>query len=155
MSNQDQTAGVNGASIAYERLESVRTRRMLAFLIDYVIVGLLVVASIIPVFILGLLTFGLGWLLFPALGALIAILYVGLTMGGPNQATLGMAFFSLRIEALDGRRIDFLTAVVHAVLFWAAHVVFTPLLLVVSLLNEKKQLVHDVLLGTVIVRTDV
>ena len=155
MTNHDHIADAGGASIAYERLESVRTRRVLAFLIDYVIVGLLVVASVIPVFILGLLTFGLGWLLFPALGALIAIVYVGLTMGGPSQATLGMAFFSLRIEALDGGRIDFLTAVVHAVLFWAGHVVFTPLLLVVSLLTEKKQLIHDVLLGTVIVRTDV
>jgi uncharacterized RDD family membrane protein YckC len=136
------------------RLEGVRTRRMLAFLIDYTIVGVLWLVALAPVFLLGILTLGLAWLLYPVLGALIALLYVGTTMSGPRQATWGMSFFSLRIERLDGSRIDFMTAVVHAVLFWAAHIVFTPLLLVVSLFTQKKQLIHDVLLGTVIVRSD-
>ncbi len=75
-------------------------------------------------------------------------------MSGPRQATWGMSFFSLRIERLDGTQVDFMTAMVHAVLFWAAHIVFTPLLLVVSLFTQKKQLVHDILLGTVVVRSD-
>ena len=136
------------------RLEGVRTRRMLAFLFDYAIVGALWLFSLVPVFLLGILTLGLAWLLYPALGAIIALLYVGTTMSGPQQATWGMRFFSIRIERLDGTAVDFMTAVVHAVLFWAAHIVFTPLLLVVSLFTEKKQLVQDILLGTVVVRSD-
>ena len=137
-----------------ERFDGVRTRRILAFIVDYVIVGLLVIAAIIPVFIFGILTLGLGWLLYPVLGILVAAIYLAMTMGGPKQATLGMDFFSLRIEAIDGRQIDGLTAIVHGVIFWAAHVVFTPLLLVVSLFSARKQLVQDILLGTVIVRSD-
>lgn len=146
MANQD---------INPEALEGVRTRRMLAFVIDYLVVGALWAISLIPVFFLGVLTLGLGFLLYPVLGGVIALGYVGMTMSGPRQATWGMDFFSIHIERLEGGRVDFLTAVVHAVIFWAAHIVFTPLLLVVSLLTAKKQLVQDVLLGTVIVRSDV
>ena len=137
-----------------ERLESVRTRRVLAFLLDYAIVGLLVVLAGVAVFFLGILTLGLGWLLYPVLALLIAVLYVGTTMGGPRQATWGMDFFSLRIERADGRPVDFITAVVHGMIFWVAHVTLTPLLLLVSLFTERKQLVQDILLGTVIVRSD-
>lgn len=142
-------------TIDREQLDGVRTRRMLAFLVDYCIVGVLWALALIPVFFLGILTLGLGFLLYPILGGLIALLYIGVTMGGPRQATWGMQFFSLRIERPQGGPIDFLTAVVHAVLFWAAHIVFTPLLLVVALFTANKQLVHDVLLGTVVVRSDV
>ncbi|MEZ5872623.1 MAG: RDD family protein [Nitratireductor sp.] len=140
--------------ISPERLESVRTRRMLAFVLDYALVGLLTFLGGIAVFFLGIITLGLGWLLFPVLALAIATFYVGSTMGGPRQATWGMDFFSLRIERLDGRPVDFITAVVHGMLFWVAHVTFTPLMLVVSLFNTRKQLIQDILLGTVILRSD-
>lgn len=140
--------------ISPARLEGVRTRRILAFCIDYLIVGMLWLAAVIPVFFLGILTLGLAWLLYPVLGVVIAIAYVGWTMGGPNQATWGMNFFSIRIENLDGRRVDPMTAIVHAVIFWAAHIVFTPFMLLVSLFSSRKQLIQDILLSTVIVRTD-
>lgn len=135
------------------RLEGVRTRRVLAFLMDYALVGILWLLALVPVFFMGILTLGLAWMLYPVLGIVIALLYVGTTMGGPNQATWGMAFFSIRIEREDGAPVDFITAIVHAVTFWVAHGVFAPLLLI-SLFNAKKQLVQDLLLGTVIVRSD-
>jgi uncharacterized RDD family membrane protein YckC len=78
---------------------------------------------------------------------------VGTTMSGPAQATWGMRFFSIRLERLDGTRVDFMTAVVHAVLFWFLNGIFLPLLLV-SLFTEKKQLIQDILLGTFVVRSD-
>ncbi len=140
-------------AFAGHRLDGVRTRRVLAFLIDYALVGIFWLLALIPVFFLGILTLGLAWLLYPVLGIVIAVLYVGATMGGPNQATWGMAFFSLRIEREDGFPVDFITAVVHAVTFWVAHAAFAPLLLI-SLFNSRKQLVQDLLLGTVIVRSD-
>jgi uncharacterized RDD family membrane protein YckC len=156
MASEVSRSGYMLDEIPASRLEGVRTRRVLAFVLDYLIVGFLVLLSIVPVFILGVVTLGLGWLLYPVLGALIALLYVGTTMGGPRQATPGMRFFSIRIEPLDGRGgVDWLTAVVYSVIFWAAHIVFTPLLLLVSLFNRRKQLVQDILLGTVVVRSDV
>ena len=148
------TTSPTGIQTSAARLENVRTRRVLAFLVDYAIVFLLWALSLVPVFFLGILTLGLGFLLYPVLGGLIALVYIGVTMGSADQATLGMRFFSIRIERLEGGRVDGVTAMVHAVIFWAAHIVFTPLMLLVSLFTPQKQLVQDILLGTVIVRSD-
>jgi uncharacterized RDD family membrane protein YckC len=81
--------------------------------------------------------------------------YVGLTMGGPNQATPGMGFFAIKIERFDGEPVDPALAVLHGVLFWVGHIVLTPFLLAISLFSNEKRLAHDILLGTVIVRSDI
>lgn len=134
--------------------EGVRTRRILAFCVDYLIVGILMIPFAIVVFLLGLLTLGLGWALFGILFPLVALTYVGMTMGGRNQATVGMRMMSIRLERLDGTGVAFLLAAVHAVFFWAANVILTPFILVVSLLANRKRTLHDILLGTVVVRSD-
>lgn len=136
------------------RLDGVRTRRVLAFIVDYAIVLALVLVAGIVVFFLGILTLGLGWLLYPVLGLIVALVYVGATMGGPNQATPGMSMFSIRIQRDDGSTVDGVTAIVHAIIFWVAHVTFTPIMLVLSLFSPRKKLIQDMLLGTVIVRSD-
>jgi uncharacterized RDD family membrane protein YckC len=40
------------------------------------------------------------------------------------------------------------------VLFWAGNVLLTPLVLLATLVLERKRTVHDLLLGTVVVRSD-
>ncbi len=134
--------------------DGVRTRRVLAFLLDYLIVGLLLIPFAILVFFLGLLTLGLGWSLFAVLGPAVALIYVWNTLGGRNQATVGMRMMNIRLDRLDGRRVDGLLAVVHSVLFWAGNVVLTPLVLLVSLFADRKRTLHDLLLGTVVTRSD-
>jgi uncharacterized RDD family membrane protein YckC len=134
--------------------DGVRTRRVMAFLVDYLIVGLLVIPFAILVFFLGLLTFGLAWSLFAILVPAVAILYVWNTLGGRSQATVGMRMMDIRLDRLDGRPIDGMTAVVHSVLFWAANVILTPLILLASLFTDRKRTVHDLLLGTVVTRSD-
>lgn len=140
--------------IGERRLENVRTRRILAFCVDYLIVALLTVFFGIAVFFLGIFTLGLGWLLYAILAPMVAMAYVGITMGGPQQGTLGMRFFSLKIERYDGAAVDFFLAVLHGVIFWVAHIVLTPALLIVSLFSADKRLVQDIVLGTVVVRSD-
>lgn len=134
--------------------EGVRTRRILAFAIDYLIVGLLTIPFAILVLVLGLLTFGIGWALFGILVPVVAILYIWNTLGSADQATTGMKMMNIRLDRLDGRRIDGLTAVVHSVLFWAGNVILTPLILLVTLFSDRKRTLHDLLLGTVVSRTD-
>lgn len=134
--------------------EGVRTRRVMAFLIDYCIIALLLIPFAIVVFFLGLLTLGLGWMLFSILGPVVALAYVWNTLGGPSQATVGMNMTGIRLERLDGARIDGLTAVVHTVLFWAGNVIATPLILLATLFLDRKRTVHDLLLGTVVTRSD-
>ncbi len=134
--------------------DGVRTRRVMACIMDYVIVGLLLIPFGILVFFLGLLTLGLGWSLSGVLAPLVAALYVWNTLGGPDQATVGMRMMGIRLDHLDGGRIDGLTAVVHTVLFWAGNVVLTPLVLLITLFSERKRTLHDLLLGTVVTRAD-
>ncbi|TPK95242.1 RDD family protein [Mesorhizobium sp. B2-4-12] len=133
--------------------EGVRTRRVLAFVLDYVIVALLTIPFAILVFFLGLLTLGLGWMLFGILVPAVAILYIWNTLGSADQATTGMKMMGIRLDRLDGRPIDGLTAVVHSVLFWAGNVILSPLVLLVTLVADRKRTLHDLLLGTVVSRT--
>ena len=134
--------------------DGVRTRRILACVVDYLIVGLLTIPFAILVLVLGLLTLGLGWMLFSVLVPAVAALYIWNTLGGPNQATLGMKMMSIRLDRLDGGHIDGLTAVAHTVLFWAGNVILTPLVLLVTLFSDRKRTLHDLLLGTVVTRSD-
>ena len=133
--------------------DGVRTRRVLACVVDYLIVGLLTIPFAILVLVLGLLTLGLGWMLFSVLVPAVAALYIWNTLGGPNQATLGMKMMGIRLDRLDGGHIDGLTAVAHTVLFWAGNVILTPLVLLVTLFADRKRTLHDLLLGTVVTRS--
>ena len=74
----------------WQAYRGVLSRRVFAFLIDYAIIALLWVPAAVVVFFLGILTLGLGFFLYPALFAIVAMLYFGLTMGGPSQASAGM-----------------------------------------------------------------
>lgn len=130
----------------------VLTRRSFAFILDYLIVLLLCIPAAIIVFVFGVLTFGLAWLLFPALFVIVALLYFGMTLGGPAQASPGMRAAGITMLRLDGRRMDFLTAMVHTVLFWLINSFLTPLILLAGLFTDRSRLVHDFLLGTVVAR---
>lgn len=132
--------------------QGVRTRRVFAFVLDYIIIGLLLIPVALLVFILGLLTIGIGWLLFWILCPLTALLYIAITMGGRHQSTLGMRLMGIRVERLDGRRVDPLLAMVHTVLFWAGNAILTPFILLLALILPYKRTLHDLLLGTVVTR---
>ena len=156
----DNTARIIDGEIISSRLDDyrlyagVRTRRIFAWLIDYILIGLLTIPFAILIFLLGVLTLGLGWTLFSVLVPAVAAVYIWSTLGGRDQATWGMKMMDIRLERLDGTRIDGLTAVVHTVLFWAGNVILTPLVLLVTLFSDRKRTLHDLLLGTVVVRSD-
>ena len=61
--------------------DGVLTKRILAFVIDYVLIFLLLIPVAIVVALLGVLTLGLGWMLFGVLGPLTALAYVAMTLG--------------------------------------------------------------------------
>lgn len=134
--------------------DGVRTRRVLAFFVDYVLVALLCVPFAILIFLLGILTLGLGWMLFGGIFPVVALIYVWFTLGGTAQATVGMNMMGVRLERLDGLPVDGMLAIVHTVLFWAANVILTPLILLLTLVLDRKRTLHDLLLGTVVTRTD-
>jgi uncharacterized RDD family membrane protein YckC len=61
-----------------------------------------------------------------------------------------MRAMGLTMRMMDGRRPDMLIAAIHALLFWFSVTLLTPLVLIVSLLNIEKRLLHDIILGTVV-----
>ncbi len=136
-----------------ERYEGVRSRRMLAFLLDATAILLLMLVAFVVVTLLGLLTLGLGWFLFPAIWPVVALLYEVLTKGGPASATPGMRAVGIELRTLSGERLDYPLALLHSLGFWFSVTVLTPLVLVVGLFTGRKQLLHDFLLGTVVVRS--
>lgn len=132
--------------------QGVLSRRVFAFVVDYVMIALLWVPAAVVVFFLGILTLGLGFMLYPVLYAAIAMLYFGLTVGGSRQASPGMAMMGIGLARTDGKPIDFLTAIVHLVIFWIANALLTPLVLLIGLFTDRGRLLHDLLIGTVSVR---
>ncbi len=134
------------------RLDGVRTRRVYAFLIDAFIVFLLSIPVSIVIFLLGIVTLGLGFFLYAIMFPVLAITYVAYTMGSEDQATVGMKANDIYLARLDGGKIDPITAVVHSVLFWAGNAMLTPFVLLVTLFSDRKRTLHDLLLGTIVLR---
>lgn len=131
--------------------EGVRTRRIMAFLLDLVVLSIFTVIAAFVVGVFGVLTFGLGWLIYPILLPIIALAYIGLTMGGSKSATPGMQAMGIEMRLWHGAPMYGLLAIVHALTFYfaAGTGVLWLVILGASLFSSTKRCLHDVLLGTV------
>jgi uncharacterized RDD family membrane protein YckC len=137
-----------------ELFEGVLARRLMAFFIDLAIIALPVVAAAIFILLFGIVTFGLGWMLFWLLSPasiIWALLYYGLSMGSPASATIGMRAVELEIRTWYGAPAYFVLGAVHAVVYWISVSVLTPLILLVGLFDSRRRLLHDMLVGTVLI----
>lgn len=135
-----------------ELYDGVRTRRIFAFLVDAAVIFFLMVLASVVIAVLGLFTFGLGWLLFPLVWPFVAILYTMFTLGGPHSATPGMRFTGVEMRTWYGAPMYPVLALVHAIGFWLSVTILTPLVLLVALVTPRKRLLHDILLGTIVIR---
>lgn len=138
---------------AERRYHGVLTARLIAFLVDYLFVGLLMVPLAIVYFVFGVITLGLGFLIAPIPFVVVAALYFMLTLGGERQATPGMRIAGLQIARDDGRMVDPWIALAHIVLFWVFNALISPLILLIGLFTDRSRLLHDILLGTAMHRT--
>jgi uncharacterized RDD family membrane protein YckC len=145
-------------AVSPELFDGVLARRVLAFVIDVIIIAVPVLFATIFIFIFGLVTFGLGWALFWLLspGAVIwAILYYGMTFGSAASATIGMRVMDLEMRTWYGAPAYFVLGAVHAIVFWITVSFLTPFILLVGLFNERRRLLHDMLVGTVVINNPV
>ena len=137
-----------------ELFEGVLARRVVAFVIDFVIIAVPVVLAAMFIFAFGIVTLGIGfalyWLLPPA-SVIWAVCYFGATLGGSRSATIGMRVMDLEMRTWYGAPAYFVLGAVHVVLFWVTVSALTPFILLVAFFNRRKRLLHDILLGTVIV----
>lgn len=133
-----------------ELTDGVFGRRLLAWLIDSLILTVILAVLGIVLFIFGLITLGLA---MPLLGGLwvVPTVYTFLFVASGNQATPGQALAGLRVVRND----DFgkptpAQAVVFAVGFWltmAAGVVW----LLVALVTWRGRCLHDIVSGLLVV----
>ncbi len=140
-----------------ELFEGVLARRMLAFVIDFVILAVPVVFAAMFIFVIGILTLGLGFLIYGLLSPAMviwALAYYGLTLGGPRSATIGMRVMDLEMRTWYGAPCYFVLGAVHAIVFWISVSMLTPLVLLVCLVNERRRCLHDMLVGTIVINNE-
>ena len=107
--------------------------------------------------VFGLLTLGLlgavlaGW---PAT-VVWAIVYYGASIGGPHSATMGMRVMDLEVRTWYGAPGYFVLGATHAVLFWVSVSFLTRWCSWIGLFNGRRRLLHDIVLGTVVINSSV
>jgi uncharacterized RDD family membrane protein YckC len=144
-------------AVSPELFEGVLARRLLAFVIDLIILAMPVLFLAMFIFVVGVVTFGLGFvfyaLLTPAM-VLWALIYYGTTLGSRHSATIGMRAMDIEMRTWYGSPAYFVLGAVHAIVFWITVSVFTPLILIVCLINERRRCLHDILVGTVVINNE-
>jgi len=137
-----------------ELFEGVLPRRVVAFAIDFVIIAAPIVLGAMVIFAFGVVTLGLGWALYwllPPASVLWAIAYFGITLASPESATIGMRVMDLEMRTWYGAPAYFVLGAVHAILFWFSISALSPLILLVCFFNQRRRLLHDIVLGTVVI----
>ena len=146
--------GVGGAAsmaapaFRSDALSGVRSRRIVAFCIDIVIISAIALFIWTALFIL---TLGLALFLLPPIYPLVAFFYNGLTVSGRKMGTPGMRIMDLEMRMLDsGARVPFINAAAHALFFYLSWML--PPVFLVTLVDQEKRCLHDMLAGVVVVR---
>ncbi len=136
-----------GAALPAAALAGVRGRRIVAFVLDFVLVSVLAAGLATVLFIV---TLGVSLVVLPSLWPFVAFFYNGLTVSGRSMATPGMRVMDLEMRAEDGAPVSFVAAGVHAVLLYISWM-FVPVFLV-SLVIPNKRCLHDIVAGILVVR---
>ena len=129
-----------------------------AFIIDLIVIAVPLVAAAMFIFVFGLVTFGLGWALFWLLSpasVIWALFYYG-TRQSCKKIHVGHARHARhgdRNAHLIRRAAYFVLGAVHPIIYWVSVSVLTPLVLLVCFLNPRRRLLHDMLVGVVIITT--
>jgi uncharacterized RDD family membrane protein YckC len=137
-----------------ELFEGVLARRVVAFLIDVIVIAIPLIVGWMFIFVFGLVTFGFGWALFWLMSpgsVLWALVYYGMTLGSPASATPGMRAMEIEMRTWYGAPAYFVLGAVHAVVFWISISMLTPFILMVGFFNGRHRLLHDMLVGTILI----
>ncbi len=130
--------------------EGVPTRRLVAFFVDVVIILAIDAAVFAILGVIGLVTFGLAWLLIGVAWFAIGFLYRVWTLGSGQSATPGMRLTGIEIRNAAGRRLSKGEAAIHTGGLYLA-LFFLPLQIVSVLMmgfGARGRGLHDLPLGS-------
>ncbi len=137
-----------------ELFDGVPARRVVAFIIDFIVICIPMILLALFIFAAGIVTLGFAFILYglmPAVSVVWALFYYGATLGGPRSATIGMRAMDIEMRTWYGAPAYFVLGAVHAVVFWISVSALTPFILLICFFNARRRLLHDYLLGTVII----
>ncbi len=122
--------------------EGVPFKRLLAWVIDVIIIFLISAALV-------LISFGIAAFVFPLLLFVTNIAYRIFTLSR-NSATLGMVVTGIEIRNSNGNKLNPAEAAWHTGLYTAVALLFLALVIsmIMMLVNERGQGLHDYFLGT-------
>lgn len=137
-----------------QRFDGILLRRCCAAILDFTLAWILSSVLWLATCVASVATLGL--LSVPALLVAPVVIHVVMSvylMAGAHGATIGMRAFGLRVVNLEGRKIDHVQAFLMVGMYFATITVFFPVL-AVGFFTEKARLLHDIVVGTVVVRAD-
>ncbi|MCR6632213.1 MAG: RDD family protein [Magnetospirillum sp.] len=140
-----------------EYFAGVTLKRVIAYAIDVVVVGLLAIALWFVASFLVVLSLGLLLPLKALALALLPLAYHILLLASPRAATVGMRLMGLRVMSLApgaeawGGRPTLFQAMIQIVAFYGSVALTGSLILLVALFNPRRRTLHDWLAGTVVV----
>ena len=136
-----------------EIYQGVLWRRVMAYLVDLLCIGMIAIVAMLVFAVLWLVSFGLLGPVLWFLSGLIPLAYHTLLLSGRRSATYGMRLFDLELRSVSGERPSFLQALIQTALFYITVGMTCSLILLVALFNRRRRTLHDFLAGTVMVRT--
>jgi len=137
---------------APELFQGVLTRRTIAYFIDVTIMSVMVTFIIVAGVVMGIVTLGVSWLALVFVVPLSIVLYYAVTLGSSRRATIGMNIMDIVLTPTRSRPLDGWRAFSHPLVFWLTLWILPPVSLLVALFTPRRQLLHDLLLGTLMVR---
>ena len=135
-----------------ELFDGLLARRSVAHMIDLAILGVMVFAVSIVGLALGILTLGLGLILLPVAIAVAVLGYYAATLGSPKRATIGMQAMDIVLTPARGAPLDGWAILIHPIVFWVTVWISWPFTIVFALFTPRRQLMHDLIAGTLMVR---
>ncbi len=84
---------------------------------------------------------------------MIHLLLCTYLIGGSQGASFGMRACGIKVVNTEGRPVDHVQAFLTTAMFFATVPIFLPLL-AVGLFTDRSRLLHDIVVGTVVIRSD-
>ena len=131
--------------------DGIRSKRVLAYLIDIVILALFYLALYFVGTIFTVVTFGLLYPVMMLAAAVLPFAYHAFFIAGRKQSTPGMRVMGLKAYSWDGAAPNVIQSLLLAVTFYASMAITSSFILLVSLLNGRGRCFHDYLCGVFIV----
>lgn len=137
---------------APELFEGVLPRRVIAYIFDVVVITAMIVLVSVFGGVIGFFTFGLGWLALFVVIPVVILGYYAATLGSHRRATLGMQAMDLVLTPTRGAPLDGWRILIHPIIFWITVWIAWPISLVVALLTPRREMVQDLITGTLMLR---